>query len=148
MTMTSAQSAVTILAVVLGTMLTRFLPFFLFPEGKEPPPYILHLGRVLPCAVTGLLVVYCLKDAVFTSWHGLPEGIAMAVVAALHEVEREHAAQHGRRHGAVYGSGADLLLKTGRGFSAVRNACLTRRPASAAFRTAPRRNETPARRPE
>lgn len=83
MTMTSAQSAVTILAVVLGTMLTRFLPFFLFPEGKEPPPYILHLGRVLPCAVTGLLVVYCLKDAVFTSWHGLPEGIAMAVVVAL-----------------------------------------------------------------
>ena len=85
MTMTSAQSAVTITIAlcVAGTMLTRFLPFFLFPEGKEPPPYILYLGRVLPCAVTGLLVIYCLKDAVFTSWHGLPEGIAMAVVVAL-----------------------------------------------------------------
>ena len=83
MTMTTGQSAITIAAVVLGTMLTRFLPFFVFPEGKEPPRYVLYLGRVLPYAVIGLLVVYCLKNAVFTAFHGLPELLAMAVVAAL-----------------------------------------------------------------
>lgn len=83
MTMTVGQSAITIAVVVLGTMLTRFLPFFVFPEGKEPPRYVLYLGKVLPYAVIGLLVVYCLKDAVFTAFHGLPELVAMAVVAAL-----------------------------------------------------------------
>ena len=83
MTMTVGQSAITIAVVVLGTMLTRFLPFFAFPEGKEPPRYVLYLGKVLPYAVIGLLVVYCLKDAVFTAFHGLPELMAMAVVAAL-----------------------------------------------------------------
>lgn len=82
--MTTAQSVITIVAVVLGTMVTRFLPFVVFPEGREPPAYVTHLGRVLPYAVMGLLVVYCLRDAVFTEWHGLPELIAIAVVVALH----------------------------------------------------------------
>ncbi|MDO5344290.1 MAG: AzlD domain-containing protein [Lachnospiraceae bacterium] len=81
--MTAAQSILTILAVVLGTMLTRFLPFLIFPEGKTPPPFITYLGKVLPCAVIGLLVVYCLKDAVFTSLHGLPELLAIICVVIL-----------------------------------------------------------------
>ena len=83
MTMTVLQSAVTIAVVVCGTMLTRFLPFLLFPEGRTPPKYIVYLGRVLPYAVTGLLVVYCLKDAVFADFHALPELIAIICVAAL-----------------------------------------------------------------
>lgn len=83
MTMTVMQSFITIGVVVLATMLTRFLPFLLFPEGKTPPPYIGYLGKALPAAAIGLLVVYCLKGAVFTGWHGLPEGIAIVCVAAL-----------------------------------------------------------------
>ncbi len=83
MTMTVAQSVVTIAVVVLGTMTTRFLPFLIFPEGREPPAFIRYLGTVLPYAVIGLLIVYCLKDAVFTSYHALPELIAIAVTAAL-----------------------------------------------------------------
>lgn len=83
--MTTIQSILTIAAVVLGTMLTRFLPFLIFPEGKKPPAYITYLGTVLPCAVIGLLVVYCLKDAVFTELHGLPEGIAMVFILILHK---------------------------------------------------------------
>lgn len=71
--MTILQQVLTVAAVVLGTMTTRFLPFLLFPEGKQPPAFIRYLGTVLPSAVIGLLVVFCLKDAVFTSWHGLPE---------------------------------------------------------------------------
>lgn len=85
MTMTAAQSVITILAVVLGTMTTRFLPFLIFPEGKTPPRFITYLGMVLPYAVIGLLVVYCLKDALFTSLHGLPEGIAICLIFLLHK---------------------------------------------------------------
>lgn len=61
-----------------------FSPFLLFPEGKQPPAFIRYLGTVLPSAVIGLLVVFCLKDAVFTSWHGLPELLGILVVALLH----------------------------------------------------------------
>ena len=64
--MTILQQVLTVAAVVLGTMTTRFLPFLLFPEGKQPPAFIRYLGTVLPSAVIGLLVVFCLKDAVFT----------------------------------------------------------------------------------
>ena len=83
--MTTTQSILTILAAVLATMLTRFLPFLIFPEGKTPPAPVTYLGTVLPYAVIGLLVVYCLKDAVFTVWHGLPELIAIAFIVVLHK---------------------------------------------------------------
>ena len=81
--MTTVQSVVTILAVVAGTILTRFLPFLIFPEGKNPPDYITWLGTVLPHAVIGLLVVYCLKDAFFSAYHGLPEMISIGFVYLL-----------------------------------------------------------------
>ena len=83
--MTILQQIITIAAVVLGTMVTRFLPFIVFPEGKEPPRVIQYLGGKLPYAVIGLLVVYCLKDAPASSTHGLPEAIAILVVGLLHK---------------------------------------------------------------
>ena len=83
--MTVTQSIITVAAVVLGTMVTRFLPFIIFPEGKNPPRFIMYLGKVLPYAVVGLLVVYCLKDAVFEKYHALPELIAIFCVVALHK---------------------------------------------------------------
>lgn len=48
MTMTTTQAIITIAAVVLGTMATRFIPFIIFPEGKNPPEFIKYLGTVLP----------------------------------------------------------------------------------------------------
>lgn len=83
--MTLTQEILTIAAVVAGTMATRFLPFLLFPEGRQPPAFVRYLGTVLPSAVIGLLVVFCLKDAVFTSWHGLPEVIGILFVGLLHK---------------------------------------------------------------
>lgn len=83
--MTVTQSIIKIAAVELGTMTTRFLLFIIFPEGKTPPRFIMYLGKVLPYAVIGLLVVYCLKDAVFTEYHALPEPIAIACVILLHK---------------------------------------------------------------
>ena len=83
--MTVTQQIITIGAVVFGTVLTRFLPFVVFREGRPTPKYIQYLGKVLPSAVFALLVVYCLKDVSFVSGnHGLPEIIAIAVTAGLH----------------------------------------------------------------
>ena len=70
---------------LLGTMVTRFLPFLIFPEGKEPPAVITYLGTVLPYAVIGLLVVYCLKDVPGSGHYGIPELIAILFIVALHK---------------------------------------------------------------
>lgn len=86
MHLTAVQTVIMILAIALGTMITRFTPFLLFPERKEPPKIILYLGRVLPPAMMGLLVVYCLKAVSLTEApHGLPELIAIAVIFLLHK---------------------------------------------------------------
>lgn len=88
--MTLTQQIITIAMIVLGTLLTRFLPFLLFPAGKPTPKYIQYLGKVLPSAVFGLLVVYSLKDvSLCTGSHGLPELISVAVVIALHLWKRQ-----------------------------------------------------------
>ncbi len=88
--MTVGQQIITIGIVVLGTMATRFLPFLVFPAGKPTPKYVQYLGKVLPSAVFGLLVVYCLKGVnVLTGSHGLPELISIAVVTALHLWKRQ-----------------------------------------------------------
>ncbi|HIU66664.1 MAG TPA: branched-chain amino acid transporter permease [Candidatus Caccomorpha excrementavium] len=89
MSMTTGQAVITIAAVVLGTMTTRFLPFLLFPADKPTPKYIRYLGEVLPFAVIGMLVVYCLKGTEMTAWpFGLPEVIASAAVILLHKLKK------------------------------------------------------------
>lgn len=88
--MTLTKQIITILMVVIGTMMTRFLPFVLFPAGKATPKYIQYLGKVLPGAVFGLLVVYCLKDVrLFGGSHGLPELAAIVLVIVLHYWKRQ-----------------------------------------------------------
>ena len=85
MTMNITQQIITISMVVLGTILTRYLPFIIFPAGKPTPKYVQYLGKALPPAVIGLLVVYCFKNVnVFSGSHGIPEFIAVLVVAFLH----------------------------------------------------------------
>lgn len=88
--MTQTQQFITIAAVVLGTVLTRFLPFLIFPAGKETPKFVKYLGTYLPAAVFGLLVVYCLKNvAPMTYSHGIPELIGIALTAILHLWRRQ-----------------------------------------------------------
>ncbi len=82
--MTLTQSIITIGVVIFGTMLTRFLPFILFSQAKTPPKYIQYLGTVLPYAVMSLLIVYCIKDAVFAPTFAIFEVLAIIVVGALH----------------------------------------------------------------
>ena len=83
--MTLTQQIITIALCALGTMATRFLPFLLFSARRPTPRYIRYLGKVLPGAIFGMLVVYCLRSVdLLAGSHGLPEAIALAVGAALH----------------------------------------------------------------
>ena len=88
--MTVTQRIITIALCAVGTMLTRFLPFLIFSPQRPTPRYIQYLGKALPAAIFGMLVVYCLKDvSVLTGSHGLPELIAIAATAALHLWKRQ-----------------------------------------------------------
>ena len=84
MTMTLTEQIITVAMVVLGTVLTRFLPFLLFPAGKPTPKYIQYLGKYLPSAVFGLLVIYSLKNVSLVSGsHGIPELVSIALVVEM-----------------------------------------------------------------
>ena len=88
--MTLAQEIITIGMVVLGTALTRYLPFLLFLAGKPTPKYIQYLGKVLPGAAFGLLVIYSLRNAsLFSGSHGIPELLAVLAVVLLHLWKRQ-----------------------------------------------------------
>lgn len=83
--MTTMQMLTTIAVAAAATILTRALPFIAFPAGRQTPAYIQYLGRVLPGAVFGLLVVYCLREVdVFTGTHGLPEALGVLVAGGTY----------------------------------------------------------------
>lgn len=74
-----------VVVITLMTMATRFVPFLVFGENRKTPAIITYLGQVLPFAIMGMLVIYCMKDVSFTQWpHGIPELIGVAIVAVLH----------------------------------------------------------------
>ncbi len=80
----------TILLCALATVITRFLPFLIFSEKRKTPPFIQYLGRALPAAIFGMLVVYCLKNVNFLAGsHGVPEAIGIAVTVLLHLWKRQ-----------------------------------------------------------
>ena len=88
--MTLTQRLVTIALCALATMLTRFLPFLLFSSRRPTPKYVRYLGRALPPAIFGMLMVYCLKNvSIVSGSHGLPELIAIAVTVGLHLWKRQ-----------------------------------------------------------
>ena len=78
-----------IAVAALVTMSTRFLPFLIFGEKRKTPQIVLYLGKVLPCAIMGMLVVYCLKEVTPLVYpYGIPELCCCALVAALHVWKR------------------------------------------------------------
>ena len=105
--MTEVQSAVTIGAVVLGTMATRFLPFLVFPKGKTPPKFVQYLGKVLPLrrhrsASRLLLQRRRLKRNLRHTGNSVG-----AVDNRPAQMEEKHAAENRRRHGTLYAARAD-----------------------------------------
>ncbi|MBQ6490945.1 MAG: AzlD domain-containing protein [Atopobiaceae bacterium] len=76
------SGAVLVVTMAIVTMATRFLPFVVFR--RETPEYVSYLGRVLPPAIIGMLVVYCLRDvSLAASPYGIPELVAVACVVAV-----------------------------------------------------------------
>ncbi len=88
--MTLSQQIITISLCVCGTMLTRFLPFALFNEKRKTPEFVKYMGKYLPSAVFGMLVVYCLRNInVLQGSHGAPEPIAVVITGGLHLWKRQ-----------------------------------------------------------
>ena len=89
MPLSAGTSFLIILLVALTTFATRVAPFVIFPKGKAIPKTIQYLGKVLTPAIIGMLVVYCLRNtAILSAPHGIPELIAVVVVAVLHVWKR------------------------------------------------------------
>ena len=87
--MPNLHSALMIGVIALITAILRFLPFLIFGENRKTPPIVSYLGQVLPYAIMGMLVVYCLKGISFTaSPFGIPEFLGCAVVTLLHVWKR------------------------------------------------------------
>ena len=82
--MTDQKAALAVLIMAGVTAILRFLPFLIF-KGRSTPRAVTYLGRVLPPAIMGMLVVYCLRSVSFgalTGW--MPALAATAVTAGLH----------------------------------------------------------------
>ena len=87
--MNNAHSILLVVVISLVTMILRFLPLWIFGNGKQTPQLVQYLGKVLPYAIMGMLVVFCLKGvSLIRAPFGLPELIASAVVVGLHVWKR------------------------------------------------------------
>lgn len=88
--MTFPQQVITIGLCILATMTTRFLPFFIFTEKRSTPAFVQYLGKYLPSAVFGMLVIYCLKNVdLLHGTHGAPEFIAILATVLIHLWKRQ-----------------------------------------------------------
>ena len=88
--MTVAEQIITIALCALATILTRFLPFLVFSSDRPIPPYVRYLGRALPGAIFGMLVVYCLKNVdILSGSHGLPEAVSLLFTVGLHAWKKQ-----------------------------------------------------------
>lgn len=85
------HSIATIAVAAFVTASLRFAPFFIFGKSRQTPPIITYLGRVLPSAIIGMLVVYCLKDVRPLAYpYGIPELLGCGIVAGLHIWKRNN----------------------------------------------------------
>ena len=88
--MTVSQQLITIFICAFATVLTRFLPFLIFSSRRKLPAFVQYLGKALPAALFGMLVVYCLKNvSLIAHPFGLPELIAIVFVVLLHLWKRQ-----------------------------------------------------------
>lgn len=83
--MSDLHAFLTVAVIALVTAVLRFLPFWIFRDNRSMPPAVRRLGQALPCAIMGMLVVYCLKDISFSSVPAfLPQCIGCTAVILLH----------------------------------------------------------------
>ncbi len=81
----TVQGILVVAVITLVTMGTRFLPFFLFPGSRKIPKVLEYMGKVLTGSIMGMLIIYCFRNTVVTSWpYALPEIIATVFVVAVY----------------------------------------------------------------
>ena len=86
MTLTTMESFLTIGVIALTTIFTRALTFMVFSKEKKTPTIIEYLGKALPFAIIGMLVVYSLRYvSVIYYPFGIPEAIAGIFVVLIHK---------------------------------------------------------------
>ena len=79
------HSILIVAVVALVTIALRFLPFFIFGGKRKTPEIILYLGKVLPYAIMGMLVIYCLRSVTTGSvGNSIAQLFACGVVVVLH----------------------------------------------------------------
>lgn len=86
--MTKSEQLITIILISISVIITRFLPFLVFPEGKELPKYIKFLSKTLPLSLTSFLVVFCLKDAISYKYHSMPEILSIIFIIIIHKIKK------------------------------------------------------------
>ena len=100
--MTLMEQIITIVICILCVQFTRLLPFWIFPANRPIPEYVRYLGKVLPAAMFGMLVVYCYKNVdVLSGYHGLPNFIAGVFGIGIAFLEKEHVSFYLSRHNFV-----------------------------------------------
>ena len=88
-TLSTTETLIIMLAIALATIITRFLPFWFFPDNNPVPPFIARLGRSIAPAMMGLLLVFCLKSVdIKNASQSLATGLALVVIALLHTWKR------------------------------------------------------------
>ena len=101
--MSNGQIAITVALLAVTTYFTRLVPFLFFPDKKETPPFVLFLGRALPFAIIGMLVIYCLKDVSLIASPPRPaRAHRRGGRGAAAYLEKQPVFEHRRRHGAVH----------------------------------------------
>ena len=87
--MSDSYTWIAIAVIALVTALIRFMPFIIFNGNRKTPAIIDKLGKTLPYAIMGMLVVYCLKGVNILSPSGwIPSLIACVVVGILYVWKR------------------------------------------------------------
>ncbi len=83
--MMDTHAVLLIATITVVTVSLRFLPFLIFSGGRKTPEFVTWLGKVLPYAIIGMLVVYCLKNvSLISAPFGAPEFLACFIVILLH----------------------------------------------------------------
>lgn len=89
--LTTLQSLMIIIVIAVVTLFTRAIPFLIFSGQGETPKYVVYIGKVLPAAVIGMLIIYCVKNvSVLKLPYGIPEVISIITVASLHTWKRNN----------------------------------------------------------
>lgn len=79
------DTVMVVVVAAIATFATRVFPFLLFGQGKEVPKFIKYLGDILPLAIIGALIIYCLRDFTTGDLNTiLPQIIAVAATAIIH----------------------------------------------------------------